>query len=68
VINDALQARLLVAPYNAICSDGRSIGFHPRQHGAFAKSIEEYVIKRQMFALAEAVQKMTSQSAHILGL
>jgi N-acyl-D-amino-acid deacylase len=68
VMNDALQTRLLADPNVSVCSDGRPTGFHPRGHGTFAKIIEEYVIKRQLFSLTEAVRKMTSQSARILGI
>lgn len=68
VMNDELQSRLLADPNLSICSDGRPTGFHPRGHGTFAKIIEEYVNKRHLFSLAEAVRKMTSQPAGILGL
>jgi len=68
VMDDELQTRLLEDPQISIASDGRIDGFHPRGHGAFAKIIDEYVNQRQLFSLAEAVRKMTSQSASILGL
>lgn len=68
VMNDELQSTLLADPNLAISSDGRPTGFHPRGHGTFAKIIEEYVNKRHAFSLAQAVRKMTSQPAAILGL
>ncbi|PCJ48687.1 MAG: N-acyl-D-amino acid deacylase [Gammaproteobacteria bacterium] len=68
IMDDALQTRLLLDPQVSISSDGRQEGFHPRGHGAFAKIIEEYVIKREVLSLEEAVRKMTSQSANILGI
>jgi len=68
VMNDELQSRLLADPNVSICSDGRPTGFHPRGHGTFAKIIEEYVNKRHLFSLSEAVFKMTAKPAAILGL
>lgn len=68
VMNDELQSTLLADPNLSVYSDGRPTGFHPRGHGTFAKIIEEYVSKRHLFSLAEAVRKMTSQPASILGL
>ncbi len=68
IMDDALQTRLLLDPKVSISSDGRMEGFHPRGHGAFAKVIEEYVIKRKVLSLEEAVRKMTSQSANILNI
>ncbi|MFQ3219646.1 MAG: N-acyl-D-amino-acid deacylase [Paraglaciecola sp.] len=68
VMNDALQSTLLADPNVSICSDGRPTGFHPRGHGTFAKIIEEYVNKRHLLSLTQAVRKMTSQPAAILGL
>ena len=68
IMDDALQSRLLIDPKISISSDGRLEGFHPRGHGAFAKVIEEYVNQRKVLSLPEAVRKMTSQSAQILGI
>lgn len=68
VMNDALQTRLLTNPFVGICSDGRTTGFHPRGHGTFAKIIERYVMQDKVLTLPEAVRKMTSFSAGVLGL
>jgi len=68
VMNDELQTQLLLDPAISFSSDGRIEGFHPRGHGAFAKIIEEYVVNREVISLPEAVRKMTSQSARILGI
>jgi len=68
IMDDALQSRLLIDPQISISSDGRLEGFHPRGHGAFAKIIEQYVNQRKVLSLSEAVRKMTSQAAHILGI
>lgn len=68
VMDEALQATLLEAPWVAVCSDGHPTGFHPRGHGAFAKVIERYVVAEQRLALAEAVRKMTTLPADVLGI
>jgi N-acyl-D-amino-acid deacylase len=68
VMDEALQARLLQDPWVAVSSDGHPTGFHPRGHGAFAKIIEDYVVRTALLSLPEAVRKMTSLPAAILGL
>lgn len=68
VMNDELQDRLLTDPYVGVCSDGSISGFHPRGHGTFAKIIEKYVVQEKLLKLEEAVRKMTSFSANVLGI
>jgi len=68
IMDDELQSRLLVEPQISISSDGSPIGFHPRRHGTFAKIIEQYVNQRNSLSLTEAVRKMTSEAAKILGI
>lgn len=68
VMNDELQARLLQDPYVGVCSDGSPKGFHPRGHGTFAKIIESFVMEDQLLTLSEAVRKMTSFPADVLGI
>lgn len=68
VMNDSLQSALITDPLIAISSDGSPTSFHPRGHGTFARMIEEYVLHRNALSLAEAVRKMTSYPAEILGL
>ncbi|HEX5764615.1 MAG TPA: amidohydrolase family protein [Woeseiaceae bacterium] len=68
VMDEELQSRLLQRPYVGICSDGSPTGFHPRGHGTFAKIIEDYVVRQGALSLAEAVRKMTSFPAGILGI
>jgi len=68
VMNDALQSALLQDDYVGVCSDGSPTGFHPRGHGTFAKIIETYVVERGDLSLAEAVRKMTSFAAGVLGI
>lgn len=68
IMDDELQSALLIDPLVSISSDGRMEGFHPRGHGAFAKIIDQYVNQRGVLSLQEAVRKMTSQPANVLGL
>lgn len=68
VMNDSLQQRLIAAPDIMICSDGSPTMRHPRGYGTFAKIIEEYVNKRNLFALGTAIHKMTGLSAQTIGL
>lgn len=68
VMNDELQARLLQDPLVGVCSDGSPTGFHPRGHGAFAKIIENFVVRDQLLTLSEAVRKMTSFAAEVIGI
>ncbi len=68
VMNNDLQARLLQDPLVGVCSDGSPTGFHPRGHGTFAKIIETYVMKEKMLTLGDAVRKMTSFAAGVLGI
>lgn len=68
VMNDALQQRLFQDPYVGVCSDGSPTGFHPRGHGTFARIIESYVEQENLLPLSEAVRKMTSFPAGILGI
>jgi N-acyl-D-amino-acid deacylase len=67
VMNDPLQARLLQDPNVGVCSDGSPTGFHPRGHGTFAKIIETYVNDQKTLTLPDAVRKMTSFAAYVLG-
>ena len=68
IMDDELQSRLLVDEDIAISSDGSPTGFHPRGHGTFAKIIEKYVKDKKLLRLPDAIKKMTSQSANILGI
>jgi len=68
VMNDELQARLLQDPNVGVCSDGSPTGFHPRGHGTFAKIIETYVNNQGVLTLPDAIRKMTSFPAGVLGI
>ncbi|MDZ7643004.1 MAG: amidohydrolase family protein [Woeseiaceae bacterium] len=68
VMNEELQTALLESPWIGVCSDGSPTGFHPRGHGTFAKIIEQYVQRDGVLTLPQAVAKMTSFAAGVLGL
>jgi len=68
VMNDELQSRLLADPLIGVCSDGSPTGFHPRGHGTFARIIEKYVVDDGVLSLPEAIRKLTSFPAGLLGI
>ena len=68
VMDRALQDRLLLAPFVALGSDGSPGGSHPRSAGTFARFIEEFVGNSHRLTIQEAVRKVTSLPARILGL
>ncbi|MCB1647634.1 MAG: amidohydrolase family protein [Pseudomonadales bacterium] len=68
IMDETLQNRLLIDPLVSVASDGRLEGFHPRGHGTFARVIEEFVVKQSLLTLPEAIRKMTSQPASVLGI
>jgi len=68
VMNKALQSALLKGDMVMVGSDGSPTGFHPRGHGTVARVIEQFVMADQTFSLEEAVKKMTSMPASVLGL
>jgi N-acyl-D-amino-acid deacylase len=61
-------AALIVWPYAGICSDGSLDSLHPRGLGAFTKVLRVYVREQKLFALEEAIRKMTSLNAANVGI
>lgn len=62
---------VLRLPYAAVISDalyGNKKHAHPRLYGAFPKVIETYVKERSVLSLQEAIRKMTSFPAEIMGI
>ena len=68
VMDEALQARLMLDPFVAIASDGVLGGSHPRAAGTFAKWIEVFAVRDGRVSLEEAVRKVTGLPASILRL
>jgi N-acyl-D-amino-acid deacylase len=68
VMNAGLQSRLLADPFVGVCSDGSPTGFHPRGHGTYAKIIQRFVVEEGLLTLPEAIRKMTSFPASVLGI
>jgi N-acyl-D-amino-acid deacylase len=78
LMQDANVARGLQYPHVTVGSDNLGLCSgpeeahlgkpHPRQHGCFAKILGTYVRERGTLTCAEAVHKMTGQSAARLGL
>ena len=60
--------RLLAWPFANVCSDGGLAGRHPRGFGAFTRVLGEYTRQRRVLSLEETVRKMTSLSAHNVGI
>ncbi|NQY89127.1 MAG: amidohydrolase family protein [Colwellia sp.] len=54
--------------YTSISSDGNTDDLHPRGQGAFPRMLARYVRERGIMSLPEAIRKMTSLTAHSLGL
>ncbi|MBU6395116.1 MAG: amidohydrolase family protein [Sphingomonadales bacterium] len=61
-------ADFIAWPHSVICSDGMIGSRHPRAAGAMAKILRYYVRETHRLTLAEAVHKMTGQSAEQLGI
>jgi len=68
IMDEDLQEEIIAHPKTMICSDGSPTMRHPRGYGSFAKIIEEFVRKRKRMTLEEAVRKMTSFPAQIIGI
>lgn len=60
-------------PYVATCSDGDIVAFgqglpHPRNYGSFTRKIQEYVQKKKIITMQQAIHAATGLPAEILGL
>lgn len=57
-------------PGAVVGSDGIGYGqlLHPRYYGAFAAFFERHVVERKTLSMAEALSKMSTQTADIVGL
>src|SRR5262249_32437163 len=54
-------------PFANVCSDGQSTGLHPRGFGSFSRVVGPFVRDKKLFALEEAVRKMSSLAAANMG-
>lgn len=68
VMDEELQSTLIQDALVCISSDGSPTMHHPRGYGSFAKIIRYYVNETKSLTLAEAIRKMTSLPASIIGL
>ena len=68
VMDPAVMERFLADPHVAVASDGSPTMGHPRGYGSFARIIREHVVERETLTLEEAVRRMTSLPAAIIGL
>jgi N-acyl-D-amino-acid deacylase len=68
VMDERVMTRFLSDPHVAVSSDGSPTMSHPRGYGSFARVLRQYVREGDLLTLEEAVRKMTSLTASILGL
>jgi N-acyl-D-amino-acid deacylase len=67
-MDEADLARFAADPRIMFSSDGSPVGAHPRAFGTFPRILGVYVREKQLLSLPEAVRRMTSATAHFLGL
>ncbi|MDT9598666.1 N-acyl-D-amino-acid deacylase family protein [Sphingosinicella rhizophila] len=65
-MDEKLQDTLLLDPFVAIATDGAPGIRHPRSAGTYAKWIEEFVVKRRLLPMEEAIRKASGLPAHIM--
>ncbi|MEP2670166.1 MAG: amidohydrolase family protein [Cyclobacteriaceae bacterium] len=68
VMSEELQTELIQDSLVCISSDGSPTMHHPRGYGSFAKIIRHYVNETNSLELTDAIRKMTSLPAAIIGL
>ncbi len=69
--NDDGLLALLRDPHGAVCTDANDVGRgrpHPAAYGTYPTVLGRYVRERNVLGLEEAIRKMTSYPASILGL
>lgn len=67
-MDEADMRAILAFPQTLICSDGQLNGRHPRGFGAFPRVLGKYVRDEKVLPLEEAIARMTSRTAAVLGL
>src|SRR5579871_625721 len=73
LMSDADIERIMRYPFTSVASDGSIIAFgagnpHPRSYGTNARVLAEFVRKRGVLSLEEAIRRMTSLPAHTFSL
>ncbi|MDH3245839.1 MAG: D-aminoacylase [Saprospiraceae bacterium] len=73
VMDDGDVERIMQHPFTMIASDGRLTQYgqghpHPRAYGTFPRVLGHYVREKRILTLEEAIRKMTSLPAAVLGL
>jgi N-acyl-D-amino-acid deacylase len=67
--SEEVMAKVLCHPSATVGSDAIFLGTpHPRLYGAFPRYLQRFVREKKRMTLAEAVRKITSAPARILGL
>jgi len=67
-MDEADVAKLMQWEHTNICSDGASMGRHPRGFGAFTRILKYYVREQKVLTMEQAIYKMTGLSAKNLGI
>jgi len=72
-MNEEDVIRIMQHPQTMVASDGRYTAMgkghpHPRNYGTFPRVLGHFVREKQVLTLAEAIRKMTSLPAKLLGL
>lgn len=63
-----VQDRLIAWDHAAISTDGGPWVRHPRSWGTYPKVLQEHVRERKLMTLSQAIRKMSSLPAEIVGL
>ncbi|MEX2527248.1 MAG: amidohydrolase family protein [Gemmatimonadota bacterium] len=68
VMDEGVMSTFLADPFVAVASDGSPGMAHPRGYGTFPLILQRWVQEERLLTLEEAVRKMTSLPASIVGL
>jgi len=68
IMDEELQATLLLDTLTALASDGSPTMHHPRGYGSNARMIEKIVLSDSLLSIEQAIRKMSGLPADILSL
>lgn len=68
VMDEGVMETFLADPFVAVSSDGGPSMAHPRGYGTFTRVLSRYAGPDELLSLEEAVRRMTTLPASILGL